>query len=63
MELQGGAAQESGQCTAQGTGKADWQEVFSDGTDPSAQAGTREEARNKKSISNGRFFLNIRVGL
>ena len=27
----------------QGTGKADWQEVFSDGTDPEALAGTREE--------------------
>ena len=27
----------------QGTGKVDWQEVFSDGTDPEALAGTREE--------------------
>ena len=32
----------------QGTGKADWQEVFSDGTDSPAQAGTREEVVNKK---------------
>ena len=41
--LRGGAAYKSGQRTAQGTVKADWQEVFSKGTDPPAQAGTREE--------------------
>ena len=40
----------SGQLTVQGTGKADWQEVFSDGTDPQAQAGTREEVGNKKTL-------------
>ena len=34
----------------QGSGKADWQEVFSDGTDPSAQAGTKEEVQNKKNL-------------
>ena len=34
---------------AEGTGKADWQEVFSDGTDPPAQAGTWEEVGNKKT--------------
>ena len=32
---------------ARGTGKVDWQEVFSDGTDPLAQAGTREEVGQK----------------
>ena len=31
-----------------GTERADRQEVFSDGTDPPAQAGTREEVGNKK---------------
>ena len=41
----------SGQRTVQGTGKADWQEVFSDGTDPPAQADTREEVGNKKVFS------------
>ena len=49
-----------GQRTAQGTGKADWQEVFFDGTGPPAQAGTREEVGNKKSLSlsiNGRIQL------
>ena len=34
----------------QGTGKADWHEVFSNGTDPAAQAGTREEV-GKSGIS------------
>ena len=34
----------------QGSGKADWQEVFSDGTDPPALAGTREDLGNKKSF-------------
>ena len=32
----------------QGTERADWQEVLSDGTDPPAQAGTREEWGIKK---------------
>ena len=36
---------------AQGTGKADWQEVFSDGTDPPAQAGTREEVGEKLCLA------------
>ena len=31
----------------QGTGKADWQEAFSNGTDPPAPAGTREEVGKK----------------
>ena len=34
----------------------DWQEVFSDGTDPPAQTGTREEVGNKK------VFEKIREG-
>ena len=37
----------SGQRLVKGTGKADWQEVFSDGTDPPAQPGTREEVGKK----------------
>ena len=41
----------SGQRTVQGTGKADWQEVFSDGTDPTAQSGTREEVGKKFNSS------------
>ena len=40
-----------GQRTAQGTEKADWQEDFSDGTDLPAQAGTREEVDEQKSIA------------
>ena len=40
-----------GQRTAQGTGKADWQEVFFDGTGPPAQADTREEVGNKKVLA------------
>ena len=36
-----GPAQKSGQCTVQGTGKADLHEVFSDGKDPAAQTGKR----------------------
>ena len=38
---------EKWQSAVQGTGKADWQ-VFSDGTEPPAQAGTIEEVGNKK---------------
>ena len=30
-----------------GAGKADWKEVCSDGIDPAAQAGTREEVGKK----------------
>ena len=37
----------------QGTGKADWQDVFSDGIDPPAQAGTREEVGKKSNDSEG----------
>ena len=37
----------------QGTGKADWQKVFSDEIDPPAQAGTREEVGNKKNEDDG----------
>ena len=33
---------------AQGTGKVDWKEVFSDGTDPTARASAREEVGNNK---------------
>ena len=45
--MHGSAALKSGQRTVQGRGKADWQEVFSDGTDPPAQAGFREEVEKK----------------
>ena len=34
----------------QGTGKADGQEVFSNGTEPAAQAGTREKLENKNEL-------------
>ena len=37
-----GGASNSGQPPAQVTEKADWQEVFYEGTDPPAQAGTGE---------------------
>ena len=35
-------------CMAHLSGKADWQEVFSDRTKPPVQAGTREEVGKKK---------------
>ena len=44
--MHGVAAKKNGQRTVQGTGKADRQEVFSDGTDSPAQAGTRAEVWN-----------------
>ena len=53
-----------GQRTAQGTGKVDWQEVFFDGTGPPAQADTREEVGNKKSLSlsiNGRIQCKCKL--
>ena len=44
----------SGQRTVHGTGKADWQEAFSDGTDPPSQPGTREEVGKKFNSSYSR---------
>ena len=35
----------------QRTGKTDWKEVFSNGTDPPDQAGTREEVWNNKKAN------------
>ena len=55
-------AQKSGQRTSQGTGKADWQEVFSDGTDHPAQAGTWEEVGNKKGLACGGNGSQISLG-
>ena len=43
----------------QGTGKADWQEVFSDGTDLPVQAGTREEVGKKCCVSRDLTWNNI----
>ena len=43
----------------QGTGKADWQEVFSDGTDIPVQAGTREEVGKKCCVSRDLTCNNI----
>ena len=39
--------EKSGQRMVRGAGKADWKEVCSDGIDPAAQAGTREEVGKK----------------
>ena len=47
----------------QGTGKADWQEAFSDGTDPPAQAGTRGEVGNKKMILTRECFTVARFSI
>ena len=66
--MQGSAAYKSGQCMAQGTGKADWQLVFSDGTEPPSQAGTREDVVNKKlyfyrsGLTPNKFTLSVFLG-
>ena len=39
--------EKSGQRMVGGARKADWEEVYSDGIDPAAQAGTREEVGKK----------------
>ena len=43
----------------QGSGKADWQEVFSDGTGLPAQAGTREEVGNEKMVPMVKTWLML----
>ena len=40
----------SGKRTVQGTGQADWQEVFSDGTDSQSQAGARGKVTEQKKV-------------
>ena len=51
----------SGQLTVQGTGRANWQEIFSNGTDPPAQAATREEMGNKKRFFSKKLFIQTRL--